>query len=465
MEIGCFQSSEKILKIQAFSNNPISSKNQYLPIQKNEQLQSHKNHLALATLGCLATVCAGVALGCYFYKKGKTPLQKNNGLVDPQTIVNKVKQDFICLCKSVTCENYRATKQNINSGVFSIDLHSHSTHSDGRAYVHNLLDEVADYANHVYQKTGKKFTFALTDHDRVSGVEEALKIIRSNPKKYENINFIPGVEFSFAFNSNGQIRFGEMLAYFVDPSSKEMKILVEELNTNRLKMIEEGIKKLGQGFSKNEMDDYFINRDGETFAYCLHYRLFNYAQIKNRINKIAQERGENAEHLYRKFMQEYVFKKNSRVQKPEVSPQGFDKYLKENNIETQTPMLDENITKICEEFFPKIIDGKIVCKTENSFEKIIDTLKNNDDVVLAFAHPYFTAKHMKDYKKEFLAFLKYANGKILMSENYHQAYPQDIMDKNRSFIEEINDFLLSQNLIPIGGRDNHDKDFFKQLSS
>ena len=39
------------------------------------------------------------------------------------------------------------------------------------------------------------------------------------------------------------------------------------------------------------------------------------------------------------------------------------------------------------------------------------------------------------------------------------------MNKNRSFIEEINDFLLSQNLIPIGGRDNHDKDFFKQLSS
>ena len=73
--------------------------------------------------------------------------------------------------------------------------------------------------------------------------------------------------------------------------------------------------------------------------------------------------------------------------------------------------------------------------------------------------------YLKDYKKEFLAFLKYANGKILMSENYHQAYPQDIMNKNRSFIEEINDFLLSQNLIPIGGRDNHDKDFFKQLSS
>ena len=361
------------------------------------------------------------------------------------------QKDFFKLCKNSKSENYKSSAQNINSGIFNIDLHLHSNYSDGYASVPNLLEQAASYADKVFAKTGKKFTFALTDHDRVGGVREALKIIKSNPDKYKNLNFIPAVELSFSFISNGKIKAGELLAYFINPDSKEIKILVENLNKNRYEMIDNAINKLGKGFSRSEMENYFINKDGETFAYNLHYRIRNYAQIKKRINKIAKESNENPDLLYRKIMQNYVFS-YKRVPKPYVSPEGLENYLKQNNIKTKTEIYDKKIDEICEEFFPKIVDGKIVSNTENSFEKIIETFKNDENVVLAFAHPYFTAQEMTNYKKEFENLIKLSNGKIKMAEIYHQSYPQNIpIDK----INKINQYLLKKNLISLGGRDNH----------
>mgnify|MGYP001771953719 FL=1 len=59
---------------------------------------------------------------------------------------------------------------------------------------------------------------------------------------------------------------------------------------------------------------------------------------------------------------------------------------------------------------------------------------------------------MANYKKEFDSLIKLSNGKIKMAEIYHQSYPQNIpIDK----INEINQYLLKKNLIPLGGRDNH----------
>ena len=63
---------------------------------------------------------------------------------------------------------------------------------------------------------------------------------------------------------------------------------------------------------------------------------------------------------------------------------------------------------------------------------------------------------MQNYKVEFDKLLEYANGRIELSENYHQAYNPNI---NVTEIDEINKYLLGKNLIPIGGRDNHKSQF------
>ena len=39
----------------------------------------------------------------------------------------------------------------------------------------------------LYKKTGKPFTFALTDHDGNSGVKEALKYIESDKLKFKHV--------------------------------------------------------------------------------------------------------------------------------------------------------------------------------------------------------------------------------------------------------------------------------------
>ncbi len=396
--------------------------------------------------GAVVAGIGAVFAGYNILKKGKTP--KTTAQIEPSAIV----KDFIQLCKTATPEDYCASAQNLSNGIFTKDLHSHSTHSDGYGIVTNILNQVCDYANELFKKTGKKFTFALTDHDRVSGAKEALEIINANPEKFKNVTFVPGVELSFSFISNGEIKSGELLTYFIKPESKAMQTLVEDLNKNRNKMIDDCISNLGNDFSRHEMENYFINKDGETFAYNLHFRLRNYAQIKNRVNNMAKEQNCDSHTLYEKLMNEYVFYPGGRVGKPFVSPEGFDEYLKRNQIKTNTPIIDEKVNDICNEFFPKIVDGKIVSNTENSFEKIIDTLKDENDVVLGFAHPYFLAEQMTDFKSEFDKLLNMSKNKIKFTESYHQAY-NDKLPKN--VINSINEFLESRGLIPIGGRDNH----------
>lgn len=370
-------------------------------------------------------------------------------------VLKSTKDKFLEICKDAKPEYFCASSENVANKTFKYDLHSHSNHSDGWGLVPRILEQVANYADGLYEKTGEKFTFALTDHDRVSGVKEALEIIKSNPHKYRHVRFIPGVELSFMFVSGGEVMAGEMLAYNIKPDSPAMKSLVERVSKNRLDMINNCVEKLGEGFKRSDLDDYFLNQDGETFAYCLHYRLRNFAQIKGRTNKIALEWNENPDSVYKRLMDDYVFS-NGRVPKPFITPEGFDQYLKNKNIRTNTPIIDSKIDEVCESFYPKVVDGKVQADTENSFEKIIDTLTTEEDVVLGFAHPYFTADRMVDFRQEFDAMLKYANGKIMLSENYHQAYPGNI---NKSKLDEVNSYLLQKGLIPIGGRDNHKPDF------
>ena len=77
------------------------------------------------------------------------------------------------------------TLQNMGK-IIPIDLHCHSTNSDGAFKVKELLDMAL--------KNGGKY-LALTDHDTLSGIPEA----RIYAKEI-GLNFIPGVEISVTWN-------------------------------------------------------------------------------------------------------------------------------------------------------------------------------------------------------------------------------------------------------------------------
>lgn len=107
-----------------------------------------------------------------------------------------------------------------------IDLHVHSLASDGAM----TPTEVVEYAI----EKGLA-AFALTDHDTVVGIEEALKAAEG-----KNIHVIPGVEISCEYNG----RDIHMLGLNIDYKSKEFIEKLEAAHASRYLRNEKMVKKL-----------------------------------------------------------------------------------------------------------------------------------------------------------------------------------------------------------------------------
>lgn len=112
-----------------------------------------------------------------------------------------------------------------------IDLHLHTTASDGRHSPSDLVRLAASRGLEV---------IAITDHDSVDGVPSALQAAG----QYPNLRVIPGVELSTEV-SRGEIH---VLGYFVDYLDNEFRTTLEEMRNSRVirarKMVEK-LNKLG----------------------------------------------------------------------------------------------------------------------------------------------------------------------------------------------------------------------------
>lgn len=107
-----------------------------------------------------------------------------------------------------------------------IDLHMHSTASDGTLTPTELVEEA--------KNRGLK-VMALTDHDTVDGIKEARK-------KAEDlgIEFICGIEFSTEYNG-GEVH---ILGYFLDENNLQLLELLEKLKNERVERTKKILKKL-----------------------------------------------------------------------------------------------------------------------------------------------------------------------------------------------------------------------------
>lgn len=113
--------------------------------------------------------------------------------------------------------------------LIAVDLHSHSTYSDGSLSVRELLQTV--------KANGGKYQ-ALTDHDTVDGIKEAREIA-----KELNLNLIAGVEISVTWTGNSLIH---ILGLGVDENNQT---LVSELESLRKSRIERG-KRIAHNLTK-----------------------------------------------------------------------------------------------------------------------------------------------------------------------------------------------------------------------
>lgn len=98
-----------------------------------------------------------------------------------------------------------------------VDLHLHTTVSDGVLSPTQLVDMVAQRGVHV---------MALTDHDTTAGLQEAF----TAKQKYPQLTLIPGIELSCDIPGNEV----HVLGYFIDDTDADFQRQLAEFRTQRL---------------------------------------------------------------------------------------------------------------------------------------------------------------------------------------------------------------------------------------
>lgn len=101
--------------------------------------------------------------------------------------------------------------------MHSIDLHAHTTASDGTFTPIELIE---------HAKEKGLTAIAVTDHDTTDGLAEAAAAARRH-----GIEFVPGIELSISYHSG---RF-HMLGYLIDPENPTLAGRLNQVKENRIK--------------------------------------------------------------------------------------------------------------------------------------------------------------------------------------------------------------------------------------
>jgi predicted metal-dependent phosphoesterase TrpH len=109
-----------------------------------------------------------------------------------------------------------------------IDLHCHTTASDGLLTPHNLIGQA--------KKEGITI-LAIADHDTVAGIEEAISAAKEN-----DISLIPAIELSLDFPT-GDLH---LLGYGIDYNNQDFINRIQKLKSAREERIFRIIKKLNK---------------------------------------------------------------------------------------------------------------------------------------------------------------------------------------------------------------------------
>lgn len=134
---------------------------------------------------------------------------------------------------------------NLQNGIAGIDLHSHTTASDGELEPSKLVELAC---------TIGLSAVAITDHDTTAGLADAI-----DAAKNVELQIVPGIEIS-AKISHGQCH---LLGYLIDPHSANLNSRLNELQEARRQRNEKLLQKLNDLGIKITFEDvkYFAGRD------------------------------------------------------------------------------------------------------------------------------------------------------------------------------------------------------------
>ncbi len=114
-----------------------------------------------------------------------------------------------------------------------VDLHTHSSFSDGTYNVEKLLEEA---------RQKKVDLFGISDHDIVKGVIYALEYLKQHNENF-SFQFVPSIEWSVNTPWNKRIH---MLGINIDPFNQTLQNRLTSLQKSREERIPKIIKKLNE---------------------------------------------------------------------------------------------------------------------------------------------------------------------------------------------------------------------------
>ena len=131
-----------------------------------------------------------------------------------------------------------------------IDLHTHSTASDGTDSPTQLIEKAV---------SKKIDVLALTDHDTTRGWSEASEALRSHPSQ-SSLQLILGAEISCQDSEGVSIH---MLGYMFDPEYQPLWEVLEQTRENRLSRMERIIARLNEAGIDITIEDVHAQREGD----------------------------------------------------------------------------------------------------------------------------------------------------------------------------------------------------------
>lgn len=458
----------RILPIKSYSNFKQNHTNTITASgEENKSSQKKRKTLIYTSIALLA--CAGVGYKYVFSIKNKqlsdTPKEYITNLAESLSkwLHKDVKasslksiisgEELLIELKNLKKENFVASAENIEKGIFCADLHSHSLHSDGLGKVENILNQVAKYGDDLNKKNGKKFIFALTDHDSCDGVKEALKIISENPEKFKNVKFVTGTELSFIIESNktsNPFETSEVLVYGFNPFEEKIENYFSSLRNKRKDMVKNYINDLKQMFGYADFSIEEFNKIyGKNYMMNYQWKVHNYGQTKNAISGLAISQNKDKAKMYEEIMSQTERWKKTLydLHKKDLVPESYGE--------------DSRIMDLCKQkYSPKWDREKIDYNCEANFEDIVKIFGENKNTFGAFAHPYYVTERNSNANNLLDDLIKKSNGFVKATESHHQAY-RSHLDSNE--IEKFNQKLVATNkLQELGGRDNHEVDWLKK---
>ncbi|MFR5683195.1 MAG: PHP domain-containing protein [Clostridia bacterium] len=134
-----------------------------------------------------------------------------------------------------------------------IDLHIHSTVSDGELTPSQIIDKACQL---------KLNAISITDHDTVGGLQEAIEYSRT-----KNIEVIPGIELDTS------IKYGKMhiLGYYIDYNSTELKKILNIIKKDRdrrNKRFIDCFNKLGINITLDEVRKHSVRTNTRQATFC-----------------------------------------------------------------------------------------------------------------------------------------------------------------------------------------------------